>query len=231
MMISENLSIMEHEILYKPAYTLLEVKLEAGERIEAESGAMVYMSPGIEIATKAKGGVLGTLTRGLLGGESFFTNTFTANSKGIVGLAPPYQGDIVRHRLKEETLFIQSGSYIASSPQLSLDTKWGGAKSFFSSEGLFLLKMAGTGDAFISSFGAIHEVKMKGEPFTIDTGHMVAFTEGLDYSVKRVGGLKSTIFSGEGLVAEFRGTGTLYLQTRSMNSFLAWLTPFLPKSG
>jgi uncharacterized protein (TIGR00266 family) len=231
MMVSENLWTMDHEILYKPAYTLLEVKLDAGERIEAESGAMVYMSPGIEIATKAKGGVLGALTRGLLGGESFFTNTFTANSKGILGLAPPYQGDIAHHRLNGETLFIQSGSYMASSPQLSLDTKWGGAKSFFSSEGLFLLKMAGTGDAFISSFGAIHEVKMKGEPFTIDTGHMVAFTEGLDYSVKRVGGLKSTIFSGEGLVAEFRGTGTLYLQTRSMNSFLAWLTPFLPKGG
>jgi len=73
---------------------------------------------------------------------------------------------------------------MASTPELSLDTKWGGAKSFFSSEGLFLLKMAGTGDAFISSFGAIHEVKMKGEPFTIDTGHMVAFTEGLDYRKK-----------------------------------------------
>jgi len=222
---------MQHEIMYKPAYTLLEVKLEAGERIEAESGAMVYMSPGIEIATKAKGGVFGALTRGLLGGESFFTNTFTASSKGIVGLAPPYQGDIAHNRLNGETLYIQSGSYMASTPELSLDTKWGGAKSFFSREGLFLLKMAGTGDAFISSFGAIHEVKMRGESFTIDTGHMVAFTEGLEYNVKRVGGLKSTIFSGEGLVAEFRGTGTLYLQTRSMNSFIGWLMPFLPKGG
>jgi uncharacterized protein (TIGR00266 family) len=222
---------MQHDIMYKPAYTLLEIKLESGERVEAESGAMVYMSPGIEIATKAKGGVLGALTRGILGGESFFTNTFSARSKGSVGLAPPYQGDISYHRLNGETLFIQSGSYIASSPELSLDTKWGGTKSFFSREGLFLLKMSGTGDAFISSFGAIHEVKLKNETFTIDTGHMVAFTEGLDYNVKRIGGLKSTIFSGEGLVAEFKGTGTLYLQTRSMNSFLNWLTPFLPKTG
>ena len=222
---------MQFEILYKPAYTLLEVKLEAGERIEAESGAMVYMSPGIEITTKTKGGVLGALTRGLLGGESLFTNTFSAKSKGVVGLAPPYQGDITHHRLNGETLFIQNGSYIASSPDLSLDTKWGGAKSFFSREGLFLLKMTGAGDAFISSFGAIHEIELKGESFTIDTGHMVAFTEGLEYNVKRVGGLKSTILSGEGLVAEFRGTGTLYLQTRSMNSFMDWLVPFLPKTG
>jgi len=210
-------------------YDKLPVIYVSGERIEAESGAMVYMSPGIEIATKAKGGVFGALTRGLL--ESFFTNTFTADPKGIVGLAPPYQGDIAHHRLNGETLYIQSGSYIASTPELNLDTKWGGAKSFFSREGLFLLKMAGTGDAFISSFGAIHEVKLRGESFIIDTGHMVAFTEGLEYNVKRVGGLKSTIFSGEGLVAEFRGTGTLYLQTRSMNSFIGWLMPFLPKGG
>jgi uncharacterized protein (TIGR00266 family) len=112
--------VMQHEIMYKPAHTLLEVKLEAGESIEAESGAMVYMSPGMEITTKAKGGMFGALTRGLLGGESFFTNTFTANSKGILGLAPPYQGDMAHHRLNGETLYIQSGSYIASSPELSL---------------------------------------------------------------------------------------------------------------
>ena len=220
---------MQHQVLYKPAYTLLEVALEAGERIEAESGAMVYMSPGIDITTKTKGGMFSALTRGLLGGESLFTNTFTARSKGVVGLAPPYQGDIVHHRLGGEALYVQSGSYIASSPELGLDTKWGGAKSFFSREGFFLLKMSGTGDAFISSFGAVHEVKLKGEAFTIDTGHMVAFTEGLDYSVRRVGGIKSTLLSGEGLVAEFKGTGTLYLQTRSMDSFLSWLVPFLPK--
>lgn len=222
---------MQYEIMYKPAFTLLEARLEAGERIEAEAGAMVYMSPGIEIVTKTKGGVFGALTRGILGGESLFTNTFTAKSKGIVGLAPPYQGDIIQHRLNGETLFVQNGSYMASTRELTLDTKWGGAKGFFSREGLFLLKMTGIGDAFISSFGAIHEVKLKGETFTIDTGHMVAFTEGLDYKVKRVGGLKSTLLSGEGLVAEFHGTGTLYLQTRSMNAFFDWMMPFLPKGG
>lgn len=222
---------MQYEIMYKPSFTLLEAKMEPGERIEAEAGAMVYMSPGIEIVTKAKGGVLGAFTRGILGGESFFTNTFTAKTKGIVGFAPPYQGDIIQHRLNGETLYVQNGSYMASTPELTLDTKWGGAKAFFSREGLFLLKMTGIGDAFISSFGAIHEVRLKGETFTIDTGHMVAFTEGLDYSVKRIGGLKSTIFGGEGLVAEFHGTGTLYLQTRSMNAFFDWMIPFLPKGG
>lgn len=222
---------MQHEVRYNPAYSLLEVELETGESIEAEAGAMVYMSPGIEIKTKAKGGVFGALKRNLLGGESFFTNTFTAVSGGTLGLAPPFQGDITHHKLNGETLYIQSGSYIASTPEIEIDTKWGGTKSFFSREGLFLLKASGQGDIYVSSFGAIHEVKMEGEKFTIDTGHMVAFTEGLDYKVRKVGGIKSTIFSGEGLVAEFEGTGTLYLQTRSMDSFFTWLIPYLPRTN
>lgn len=183
--------------------------------------------------TKAKGGLLSSLKRTVLGGESLFINTFIAKSDGVIGFAPPYQGDIAHYALKHETLFAQSGSYIASTPSVNIDTKWGGAKSFISREGLFLLKMSGNGEVFLSSFGAIHKVELNNEKFTIDTGHMVAFTGGLDYEVKKIGGLKSTLFSGEGLVAEFYGTGNLYLQTRSINSFVDWLKPFLPhvKSG
>ena len=83
---------------------------------------------------------------------------------------------------------------------------------------------------FLSSFGGIYKKELRNEEFIIDTGHLVAFTEGLDFKIRRVGGLKSTIFGGEGLVAEFYGTGTLYIQTRSIDSFLSWLIPFLPKS-
>jgi len=221
---------LDFEVLYGPAYTLLEVSLGGGEGVEAEAGAMVYMSKGVGVKTAAKGGVLGALSRRLLGGESFFLNTFIAGPDGgKVGLAPPYQGDIAHHRLEDGSLFVQSGSYLASSPGLRVDTKWGGARSFFSREGLFLLKISGRGDAFISSFGAIHRVELQGECITIDTGHMVAFTEGLDYQVERVGGIKSTLLSGEGLVARFSGTGVLYIQTRSVDSFLGWLLPFLPQ--
>ena len=68
---------MEHEILYKPSYALLKVKLSPGESITAEAGAMVGMSAAIEMETKAKGGVFGALKRSMLGGESFFMNTFS----------------------------------------------------------------------------------------------------------------------------------------------------------
>jgi uncharacterized protein (TIGR00266 family) len=221
---------MEYEVLYRPSYALARVKLNAGEGICAEAGAMVSMSEGIEIETGVKGGVLSGLKRSILGGESFFINTFKAKAPGEVTLAPSLPGDIIHLELSGETFLVQSGSYIASSPQVAIDTKWGGAKTFFSKEGFFLLKMQGSGDLFLSSYGAIHEITLQpGESYTVDTGHMVAFDESVRYSVKRVGGIKSTLFSGEGLVCNLTGPGRIFLQSRSADAFLAWLIPQLPK--
>ncbi len=217
---------MRYQINHRPSFSLLEVELSSGESIQAEAGAMVHMSPTIKLETKAKGGVFGALKRSMLGGESFFINTF--RGPGTLGLAPPYPGDIEALEING-TFYAQSGAFLASSEGISIDTKWGGAKTFFGREGLFLLKMSGKGMVFLSSFGAIYKKELHDEHFVIDTGHMVAFTEGLDFKVKRVGGLKSTLFSGEGLVAEFHGTGTLYIQTRSMDSFINWIIPNLPK--
>jgi uncharacterized protein (TIGR00266 family) len=221
---------MEHEVLYRPSYSLLKVKLRQGESVSAESGAMVSMSSGIEIKTAAKGGFFGALKRSMLGGESFFVNTFIAHDSGEVTFAPNLPGDINSIELKGQSFYAQSGAFIASSPEIQVDTKWGGAKTFFSREGLFLLKMNGTGNVFLSSYGAIHEVNLEvGQKYIVDTGHMVAFADGVGYSVKRVGGLKSTLFSGEGLVCELTGPGKIYLQTRSADAFLTWLIPQIPK--
>lgn len=219
---------MRYEILHRPSFSLLNVELEGGEAVQAETGAMVHMSPNIKIETKMKGGLLGALKRSVLGGESLFINTFRAEGgPGEVGFAPAYPGDIEAFEL-DGTLYAQSGAFLASSEDVEINTKWGGAKTFFGREGLFLLKLTGRGTVFLSSFGAIYKRELHNERFVIDTGHMVAFSEGLDFKVKKVGGLKSTFLSGEGLVAEFSGTGTLYIQTRSTESFVSWLTPFLP---
>ncbi len=221
---------MEHEVLYRPSYSLLKIRLRQGEAVSAEAGAMVSMSSCIEIKTAAKGGIFGALKRSVLGGESFFVNTFMAADSGEVTFAPTLPGDIQALELKGQSFYAQSGAYIASSPDIQVDTKWGGAKTFFSREGLFLLKMSGTGNVFLSSYGAIHEIDLEaGQKYIVDTGHMVAFAEGVGYSVKRVGGLKSTLFSGEGLVCELTGPGKIYIQTRSADAFLAWLIPQIPK--
>jgi uncharacterized protein (TIGR00266 family) len=221
---------MQIDIKYQPSYSLAIVELSPDEAIQAESGAMVSMSSNVQIETSMKGGLLGAVTRSVLGGETLFANTFTSRGgPGEITLAPSLPGDIATLTLQSETLFVQSGSFLASDPGIQLDLKWGGARAFFGSEGLFLLRATGTGPLVLCSYGAIHRVRLDGRiPYLCDTGHVVAFSQNLTYDVRRVGSWKSTILSGEGLVCEFRGAGDLYLQTRSTQAFLSWLIPRLP---
>ena len=223
---------MRHEVKYGPAYALALVNLEPGETIQAEAGAMVSMSSTIEMETSTRGGMLSGLRRSVLGGESFFINTFHAADAGEVTLAPALPGDIVALDLSGQTLLVQSGSFLAATEGVDVDTKWGGAKSFFSSEGLFLLRCTGQGTIWVSSYGAIHPIDLGvGEPYVVDTGHMVAFDDSVQYDVGRSGGWKQTLFSGEGLVVNLTGPGRFYMQTRSEDSFLGWLLPKIPKQG
>jgi uncharacterized protein (TIGR00266 family) len=112
-------------------------------------------------------------------------------------------------------------------PEVTLDTKWGGAKGFFGA-GLFLLKASGTGPVWFATYGALHEVELTGGEYVVDNAHLVAFEDTLTYSVEKVGGLKSLLFSGEGLVCRMRGTGRVWLQTRSPSSLAWFLHPFRP---
>lgn len=222
---------MEIEIKYRPSYSLAVTRLAPGEVIQVEGGAMVGFSAGVTLETKARGGILKSLARSVLGGESFFVNTYRAPAQGgEILLAPALPGDMAVRSLQGETLLVQSGSYVASSEALELDTKWGGAKTFFAREGLFMLRVSGTGILLLSSYGAIHEMDLEaGQTYTVDTGHLVAFTEGMGFKVRRIGGIKSTLFSGEGLVVDLTGPGRMLLQTRSEDAFLSWLIPRLPK--
>jgi uncharacterized protein (TIGR00266 family) len=192
---------------------------------------MAAMSGGVDIQTASQGGLLGGLKRSVLGGESFFINTFTASTGGDVSVAPKLPGDLIHLPLAGGAMFVQSGSWIASEPGVEVDTKWGGAKTFFSGEGLFLLRCSGAGDMLVSSYGAIVERQLQpGEVYTIDTGHIVAFDEGVQYSVRKAGSWKSTILGAEGLVTDFTGPGRLWLQTRSPQDLIGWLTANLPFS-
>jgi uncharacterized protein (TIGR00266 family) len=224
---------MQVEILYRPSYSVAQVMLDKNEIVQAESGAMVGMSPEMAMETQAKGGLLKSITRSMFGGESFFLNTYTARRDGDrIILAPPLPGDIAVVEMRGETLLVQSGSYLASSTGIQVDTKWTGAKTFFGSEGLIMLKISGMGTLIISSYGAIHPMELNaGEKFVVDTGHLVSFEEQIHYQVKKVAGWKSTLFSGEGLVAELTGPGKMNLQSRSQDSFLSWLIPRLPKQN
>jgi uncharacterized protein (TIGR00266 family) len=192
---------------------------------------MVAMSPDIQVETTMKGGFLKSLARSVLGGESFFINTYQAGSVGgEIDLAPTLPGDVFVMDLINESYLVQSGSFLASSEGIETDTKWGGARTFFGGEGLIMLRCSGSGSLILSSYGAIHEISLQaGETYTVDTGHLVAFSEQMGFKVRGIGGLKETILGGEGLVVDLTGPGKVLMQTRSVGAFLNWLIPKLPK--
>lgn len=217
---------MKYEILGKPDFPCVKVLLDAGESIVAESGAMVAMSPNIEIKTEARGGVLQSLKRSMLGGESFFVNTFTSQGgAGEIYFTSATTGDLEVIELSGSDLVLSKSAFVCSSPGVVIDSKWGGFKAFFGGEGLFFLKASGSGTLFFSSFGAIHQIQLQGD-YIVDTGHIVAFDSSVTFSIEKVGGLKSLFLSGEGLVCRFSGSGRLWIQTRNQNSFAAWADQF-----
>jgi len=220
---------MRYEILDAPNFGLLKLSLNTDEKVVAESGAMVAMGSAVRVETKMRGGLFAAAKRKLLGGESLFQNTFVAQAPAQdLYLAPPVEGDLrVRELAPGETFFLQSGNYLAHvGDQLVLDTQWGGVRSFFGGVGFFMLKIVGPGTLFYGSYGAIHEVPVGAGGYTCDTGHIVGFSDGLEYRVRTFGGFKGLFFSGEGLVCDFTGSGSLFIQTRKGSSLAAFLHPF-----
>ncbi len=223
---------MEYKIENQPVFTTLKVQLNQGETVRAESGAMVSMSPTLELKAKKQGKGLGGMFKAAMGGEGMFVSEYTAvGGAGELVLAPPTIGDILSFDMTGQTIYAQSGAYIASSGELELSTK-GSFKSMFSGEGLFLQKITGTGTVFLSSYGAIFEKTMSpGETYIVDAGHMVAFEENVTYTIKKAAkGFFSTIASGEGLVCHFTGQGKLWIQNRNLKGFAATLFKLMPRS-
>jgi uncharacterized protein (TIGR00266 family) len=218
------------EILHQPAFALAVVTLNAEQAIQAEAGAMVSMSANVELQSQMKGGVMGALKRAV-GGESAFISTFTARGgPGEVTLAPGSPGDIAAIEMSNQVFYVQSSSYLAGDAGLVVDTRWGGAKSFFGGEGLFVLQVSGTGLLLLSSFGAIHRKRLAhGERYVVDTGHLVAWEGTTQYTLRKAAaGFFRSMVSGEGVVAEFSGPGELLIQTRNLAAFAGLMKPFFP---
>ncbi len=228
---------MEIEIMYRPAHTLAMCNLNPNEMIRAESGAMVSMTRNIAVEAAAKnpadGGLGKRMLKGLkrmaLGGESFFTNTYTAmNQPGHVTFAPSLTGDMVVHQCQGEPLVIQGSSYVAAPDSVTIDTKFQGFKGFFSGESLFFITATGSGPVLLNAFGGIETIDLDGE-MIVDTGHLVAFTSGIEYTiVKASKGFISSYLSGEGLVLRMQGRGRLYVQSRNPSEYGATVGPKLP---
>ncbi|RLB48010.1 MAG: TIGR00266 family protein [Deltaproteobacteria bacterium] len=220
---------MQVDIAYRPAQAMARVSLQANESVVAESGAMVGMSTNVNMQTQS-GGMLKGLKR-MFGGESFFRNTFTPqNGPGEVLLAHSLPGDMTVLDMTPQGYLIQSASYIASTPNVNIETKVGGFKTFFAGEGVFVLKATATdaGQCIVGAFGGIQEIPCDGT-LVIDTGHLVAWDANLEYSVgKSAGGWIASFLSGEGLVCHFKGKGRIWIQTRNPTEYGGSIGPMLP---
>lgn len=222
-----------YEVLHQPSFSLAVVRLQPEQSILAEAGAMVAMSANVELQSQMKGGLLGALKRAA-GGESAFVSTFTARGgPGEVSFAPGAPGDIAAIEMSSQMFFVQSSSYLAGDASLTVDTRWGGAKSFFGGEGLFVLQVQGSGLLLVSSFGAIHRKQLQaGERYVVDTGHLVAWEGTTQYTLRKAAaGFFRSMMSGEGIVAEFSGPGEILIQTRNLQAFAGLLRPFFPSQS
>lgn len=218
------MSAFEFEIQGRPDFAFLNVQVPAGRTLKVEASAMATMSTNMEMKTKLKGGLGRFLT-----GESLFVNEFTAQGgPGEIGIAPGPAGDLDHVYLDQQTIYLQNSAFLACAPELDVQTKWQGLfRGFFSGESLFMIKVSGTGDLWFNTYGALMEVEVDND-FVVDTGHIVAFTDGLEYEVETLGGYKSLFFSGEGLVCKFSGRGKVWIQSRKVDPFLGWIDPFRP---
>ncbi|MDH7509256.1 MAG: TIGR00266 family protein [Methanomassiliicoccales archaeon] len=217
---------MEYEVKYKPSYSMVLIKLQDGETVVGESGAMTYMSSNIEVHTRARSGVFGSLALKVLGGQSFWVTDFTARGgPGEVAFVSAPIGDIEHLKLSGMNgWIIRKESYVASSPTVDLDVKWEGFTKGLFGQGLFMIRATGMGDLFINTFGAIDRHVLKSEEeLIVDNFHLVAFSDSCSYKVEKFGGIKETVLSGEGLVTRIRGPGEVLIQTKNPREFADWL--------
>ena len=200
---------------------LIEFTLNRGEKVTAEAAAMVFMRGDIITETRMrKGGFLKSLKAAALGGESFFVNEFIAQEDDCtLGLTGNMLGDIEVIPVTDEFI-VQSGAFVGSSGDLTLDTKWQGfTKGIFGSN-LFMLKTVGSGDMFVNAWGGIIKKELQsGEKMILDNYQLVALSATADYRVTKHGSLKTTLFGGDALVIEIIGPGTVYLQTKNIMEF------------
>ena len=218
---------MKYEIKYKPAYSLLVIQLNLGEAITAEAGAMTYMQPTLDVKThQREKGFWGTIGMTLVGGQSFFVNDFTAvRGVGEVALSSAPLGDIDTLEVSPTKGFIiQKSSYVASQQGVNLDIQWQGFTKGLFGQGLFMIKVAGSGLLFINTFGAIDKHTLTaGEHLIVDNHHLVAFSDTCQYKVTKFGGIKETILGGEGFVTDITGPGEVYIQTKNIHELADWI--------
>ncbi len=219
---------MEASLQGAHSFRYLDIKLAPGETLVTESGAMATMSPAIDMKAKFNGGLLVGLLRRFLGGESLFINEFSnpTNAPQRITLTAPSPGDIREMKLNDETIYLQPGAYICSTPGVKVSVRWAGFTSLIAREGLFRIAVSGRGSVWFGAYGEIMERMIDGE-YIVDSGHLVGYDPTVNLKLQLSSGIFGSFFSGEGFVTRVNGTGRVYMQSRSLSGLASWLNPKL----
>lgn len=219
---------MKTEIKGSAAFSYLDVDLEPGEEITAESDAMSSMHADVDMAARFNGGFFIGLLRKFFGGETLFINRFSNETDGErrVTLVQPTPGQIQCLELNNESFCLQPGAFLACTEGVKMGVRWAGLVSWFAGEGLFKVVVSGTGKVWYGAYGALLEREIDGE-YIVDTSHLVAYDPGVRLKLQLAGGIFSSLFGGEGFVTRLEGKGRVVLQTRSLSGLAAWINPKL----
>jgi uncharacterized protein (TIGR00266 family) len=220
-----------YEILYSEAFPIIKYRLDPGERLKAESDAMIAMSANVDVTGGVEGGILRGLAR-MFAGEKFFFQYLTASrGEGEVLLGHALPGGIVDVKLDGSYgLRVQKDGFLAATEGVEVNTQTQNLfQGIFSGEGFFVLNVSGKGVVFLSSYGAIHTINLAaGEEIVVDNGHLVAWADYMQYQItKASNGWINSMMSGECLVCRFKGPGAVLIQTRNPGG----LKGFISKLG
>lgn len=224
---------MQVEVRHSPSFAVARLQLAPGEQVRAESGAMALMSFGVAVEAQMQGGLMKSLKRSALGGESLFVTTYTAHAQypSWVDVAANLPGDLaVIEVAPSRALVLTKGSWLASPTTINIETRWGGSSMLFGGEGGFVVRLEGQGAVVASAYGALDLIDLpSGQGFTIDTGHLVAYDDGMSVQVRKVAkGWIQSAKSGEALVMDIQGPGRVWTQSRNPSALVDWLTQALP---
>lgn len=219
---------MQFQKIGAPTFSHLRCFLQPNESLIAEAGSMSQMDPRLRMKTTFNGGSFFIAAfRKLFGGEALFINQYFNQTADDLELQITIEcpGDIICVEVENNHLAIQPGAFLASTSGVRWKLKWAGFSSFFAREGLFKMIPEGHGKLFLSSFGAIEERYVDGI-YIIDSGHLVAWEQSLNFQLKMSSNVFSSITSGEGFVTRLEGSGKIYLQTRQVPALGSWLNRF-----
>ena len=220
---------MQVDISSGPAFAFGTVEVGPGAEVKVEAGAMAAMTGDVTIETQATGGLLGGLKRSVLGGESFFINTFRSDAGGHVAVAAKLPGDLRLLSLTGNTWFVQSGSWIASDPGIDVGHEVG--------RGQDVLRRGGPVPAEVLGGRRRPRLELRGHPRAPgrrrpelrDRHRSRGRVPGGDAVRGREGGIVEVdVLGAEGLVVRFQGPGSVWLQTRSPQDLIGWVTQHIP---